>query len=148
MESDHNWSDCAQTCFSVLKTMTASDCVTSTVVSLSSLLQRPPQNIKSLSRCPCCWSCNINTAISDWKVLLPKSLICLGKTFPQPLLFWHDTCIHSMHVNNRAWPIAYHNASTPALLAVWGFRLGFCTALWDISWCTKGYTNQFDLIDK
>jgi hypothetical protein len=32
------------------------------------------------------------------------------------------------------------------LLAVWGFRLGFCTALWDISWCTKGYINTFDLI--
>ena len=27
-----------------------------------------------------------------------------------------------------------------------GFRLGFCTALWDISWCTKGYINTFDLI--
>ena len=36
--------------------------------------------------------------------------------------------------------------STPALLAVWGFRLGFCTALWDISWCKKGYINKFDLI--
>ena len=30
-----------------------------------------------------------------------------------------------------------------------GFRLGFCTALCDISWCTKGYLNNiwFDLID-
>ena len=26
-----------------------------------------------------------------------------------------------------------HRASTPALFAVWGFRLGFCTALCDIS---------------
>jgi hypothetical protein len=36
--------------------------------------------------------------------------------------------------------------STPALLAVWDFRLGFCTALWDISWCTKGYINLCNLI--
>jgi hypothetical protein len=43
----------------------------------------------------------------------------------------------------RFWPS--HCASTPALLAVWGFRLGFCTALWDISWCTGGYINKFDL---
>ena len=38
-------------------------------------------------------------------------------------------------------PRKRHRASTPALLAVWGF----CTALWDISWCTKGYINTFDL---
>ena len=30
--------------------------------------------------------------------------------------------------------------------AVWSFRLGFCTAFWDISWCTNGYINWFDLI--
>jgi hypothetical protein len=27
-----------------------------------------------------------------------------------------------------------------------GFIYSFCTALWDISWCTKGYINKFDLI--
>ena len=34
----------------------------------------------------------------------------------------------------RFWPFfPSHCASTPALLAVWGFRLGFCTALCDVS---------------
>ena len=30
-------------------------------------------------------------------------------------------------------------------LLFWVFRVGFCTALWDISWCKKGYINTFDL---
>jgi hypothetical protein len=32
------------------------------------------------------------------------------------------------------------------LLAVCGFRLGFCTGLWDVSSCKKGYRNHFELI--
>jgi hypothetical protein len=33
------------------------------------------------------------------------------------------------------------------LLAVWCFRLGFCTALCDISWCKKGLYKYIWLID-
>ena len=72
----------------------------------------------------------------------------------------NNTCTGSLHLNIT--PVgqvqddncpsytrnaqSLHQCSTPALLAVWGLRLGFCTALWDISWCTKGYINTFDLI--
>jgi hypothetical protein len=35
-------------------------------------------------------------------------------------------------------------ASTPALLAVLGFGLYFCTALCEISQCKKGFINTFD----
>ena len=51
----------------------------------------------------------------------------------------------------RFWPFLgvfpSHRASTPALLAVWGFRLGFCTALCDISWCKKDFIKIFDWFD-
>jgi hypothetical protein len=43
------------------------------------------------------------------KKLLPKSFICLGKTFPQPSPSLRDTCMHRMRVTNRAWPMAHHN---------------------------------------
>ena len=42
----------------------------------------------------------------------------------------------------RSFPI--RRASTPALLAVWGFMLGYCTAPCDISGCKKGFMNTFD----
>jgi hypothetical protein len=40
------------------------------------------------------------------------------------------------------WVFPSHRASTPALLAVWGFRPSFCTALCDICWCKKGFINK------
>jgi hypothetical protein len=37
-----------------------------------------------------------------------------------------------------------HRASISALLAVWGFRLGFCIALCNICWCKKGLINTYE----
>ena len=39
-----------------------------------------------------------------------------------------------------AWPVSVPRASTSALLAVWGFRLGFCISA-DVK---KGYINTID----
>ena len=79
----------------------------------------------------------------------PHSLVPLHPAQPEevwpPLIAWFLS-----RFLPRFWPfyevIPSHRASTPALLAVWGFRLGFCTALWDIRWCRKGFINTFDLI--
>ena len=86
---------------------------------------------------------------ANWHLLLGHVLDNLHPAQPEedwpPLIAWFLS-----RFVPRFWyfygVFSSFRASTPALLAVWGFRLGFCTALWDISWCKKGYINAFDLI--
>ena len=106
-----NWFDCAGPGSDLLRCVKKHDSEwlwLAPIVSLFSCCSN--QNITStcLSRCPCCLGCSWITAI--WKVMLLKSLICLGKTFPfpQPLLPLRDTCKHRIHVTYRSWPTVYH----------------------------------------
>ena len=88
-----------------------------------------------------CWS-----SMNIW-TYWPCSVYNLHPAQPEdwpPLIAWFIS-----RFLPRFWPFLgvfpSHHASTPALFAVWCFRLGFCTALWDISWCKKGFKNRFDL---
>jgi hypothetical protein len=105
-----NWFDCARLGSDLLRCVKKKeDWVTVTSTLCLSLLPAAVTTTEQyLSRCPCCWSCNVITTISDWNVLLPKSLICLGKTFPIPstlaLFTWH-VCIACM------WPKTYSHGT-------------------------------------
>ena len=47
-----------------------------------------------------------------------------------PMLDYGDAIYRSAGKGALEWlEVLYRRASTPALLAVWGIRLGFCTAL-------------------
>ena len=75
-----------------------------------------------------------------WLLFLPSAVQLIPKHLNWVEFGWLWRPVHLMHLTLLL------GASTPALLAVWGFRLGFCTALWDISWCKKGYINKCYLI--